>query len=110
MRTRHLYMVLAVVGTIVPCVELVRFILENGLNLGIMVEQLFATHAGGFFALDVLVSTLVLWAFLAVERRRRRIRHVWAAVVGSLLVGVSLGLPLALYLREVAVEARSGTS
>jgi hypothetical protein len=34
------------------------------------------------------------------EGRRARVKALWAPIVASLLVGVSLGLPLFLYLRE----------
>ncbi len=36
--------------------------------------------------------------------RRVGVRHVWAPIAATLLVGVSLGLPLFLYLRDVQIE------
>jgi hypothetical protein len=42
----------------------------------------------------------VLWAFVLFEGRRSAAAPLWAPIVASLLVGVSLGLPLFLYLRE----------
>jgi hypothetical protein len=48
----------------------------------------------------VVVSTLVLWTFVAVQGRRDGVRHLWAPILASLTVGVSFGLPLFLYLRE----------
>jgi hypothetical protein len=35
-------------------------------------------------------------------------RRLWAPVAASLAVGVSLGLPLFLYLREVALDRARG--
>ena len=55
---------------------------------------------GAFFGMDVLVSAVVLLTFVRLEGRRAGIRHIWAPVVATLLVGVSLGLPLFLSLRE----------
>jgi hypothetical protein len=52
--------------------------------------------------MDVIVSSLVLWALVAIEGRRARVPHLWAPIAASLAVGVSLGLPLFLYLRERA--------
>jgi len=34
------------------------------------------------------------------EGRRAGVRHLWAPIAANLVVGVSLGLPLFLYLRE----------
>jgi hypothetical protein len=58
----------------------------------------------GFFAIDVLVSAIVLIVFTQVEGRRLRMRYVWVPVMGTLLVGVSLGLPLFLYLRQIHID------
>jgi hypothetical protein len=68
------------------------------------VEQLFATRIGAFFGFDVLVSAVVLWAFVYFEGRRVSTPHRWVPVLATVLVGVSLGLPLFLYLRELQLE------
>ena len=54
--------------------------------------------------LDVIVSAIVLLRFAASESARLRIPNRWIVVVATLLVGVSLGLPLFLYLREQRLE------
>jgi hypothetical protein len=66
---------------------------------------MFANPVSGFFALDVIVSSLVLWVLVAVEGRRAGVKHLWAPIVANLAVGVSLGLPLFLYLRETALKS-----
>jgi hypothetical protein len=105
MRPKHLYLALAAVGTVLPYAEFLRFVAAEGLDLRVMVEQLFGSHASAFFTLDVIVTTVVLWVFVAVERRRHALPHAWAPVAASLVVGVSLGLPLLLYLRETQVNS-----
>lgn len=52
----------------------------------------------------MIVSSLVLWTFVLVEARRTGVRHPWAPIAANLAVGVSLGLPLFLYLREEQQE------
>ena len=44
------------------------------------------------------------FVFVAVDGRRSGVRHLWAPVVANLAVGVSLGLPMFLYMRERASE------
>ena len=100
MKPKTLYLCLCVAGTVVPYWQLLPFLRENGLNLPLMIAQLFATPVSAFFGADVIVSSLVLWVFAAVDGRRSGVPHLWAPVVASLAVGVSLGLPLFLYLRE----------
>jgi hypothetical protein len=53
------------------------------------------------------VSSLVLWALVAIEGRRAGVKHLWAPIAASLVVGVSLGLPLFLYLRESSLERKA---
>jgi hypothetical protein len=102
MTAKHCYLVLCVAGVVLPYSQFVPFLAEHGFDLPLFVEQLFATRIGAFFGLDVIVSAVVLWVFVAVDGRRERVPHRWAPVVASLVVGVSLGFPLFLYLRERA--------
>jgi hypothetical protein len=100
MKPKRLYLWFCVAGTVLPYSQFVPFLREHGLDLGLFFEQLFANRIGGFFGLDVLVSSMVLWAFVVIEGRRAGVRHLWGPIVASLAVGVSLGLPLFLYMRE----------
>ena len=100
MKPKSLYLGLCIAGTLVPYSQFVPFLHEQGLDLRVFVEQLFSTRIGAFFALDVMVSSVVLWALVVVEGRRGGVAHRWAPIAASLAVGVSLGLPLFLYLRE----------
>ena len=102
MKVRHWYLVLSALGTILPYSQFLPFLRDHGLNPGLFVDQLFANHVSGFFGFDVIVSSLVLWTFVLVEGRRSGVKHLWAPIVANLTVGVSLGLPLFLYLRETA--------
>jgi hypothetical protein len=97
---KNIYLALAVIGTVLPYSQFIPFLRESGLDVRLFVEQLFATRIGGFFGMDVIVSSVVLWVFVRAEGRRLGMRHLWAPLVAILTVGVSLGLPLFLYLRE----------
>lgn len=105
MKPKHAYLALAILGTLLPSSQLLPFVREHGLDVRLLFEQLFSNRAGAFFGLDVVVSTLVLWVLILVEGARGRVPHRWVPVLGSLTVGVSLGLPLFLYMREARVEA-----
>jgi len=49
---------------------------------------------------------VALLAFTRVESARLGIRRSWLVLVAVLTVGVSLGLPLFLYLRELELERK----
>jgi uncharacterized protein DUF2834 len=99
-KPRAIYGGLCVLGTVLPYWQLLPFLREHGLDLRLMIAQLFAAPVSAFFGADVMVSSVVLWVFVAIDGRRAGVKHLWAPVVANLSVGVSLGLPLFLYLRE----------
>jgi hypothetical protein len=100
MSPRVLYAGLCVLGTVLPYSQFIPFLNEHGLDVRLLLQQLFANPVSSFFATDVIVSALVLLVFVTIEGRRLGMRHRWLSVVALLTVGVSLALPLFLYQRE----------
>jgi len=107
MRPKSLYAGLCVIGLVLPYSQFLPFVREHGLDLRLLIQDLLATRASAFFALDVLVSSLVLVVFLRVDSRRLGLKGRWAPILALLTVGVSLGLPLYLYMREMHLEQKS---
>jgi hypothetical protein len=107
MRLRHLYLVLCVIGTALPYWKLLPWLIDHGLNLSLLCQELFASRIGAFFGLDVIVSALVLFVFLMAEGRSLGLPRFWLSILATLLVGVSLGLPLFLYFRQRQLDASS---
>jgi hypothetical protein len=105
-----LYLILCIAGTILPYSQLIPFVREHGLDLSLLLQQLFANRISSFFGLDVIVSSLVLWIFVYAEGTRLRMRHLWIYIVSNLVVGVSLGLPLFLLLRQSTLDHAEATS
>ena len=69
MKAKHLYLALCLVGTVLPVAAFLPFVRAHGLDVGEFLAQLFATPVSGFFGWDVIVSSVVLWAFVYVEGR-----------------------------------------
>jgi predicted membrane-bound spermidine synthase len=107
MRLRHLYLGFCVIGTVLPCWKLLPWLMDHGLNLSLLCQELFATRIGAFFGLDVIVSALVLFLFIATEGRRITLSLLWLPAIATMLVGVSLGLPLFLFLRQRKLDANA---
>ena len=107
MKRRHRYLALAILGILLPYWQFVPWLFEHGLDLSLFFRELFANRIGAFFAMDVLVSATVLIIFVQVEGRRLGIRGLWVPMVGTLLVGVSFGLPLFLCLRQIQLNRSS---
>jgi len=102
MKPKTLYLVLCVAGVLIPYSQFLPWALQHGLNLGLFVHELFANRVAAFFGMDVIVSAVALLVFSRIEGARLGIRGRWLVLLAVLTVGVSLGLPLFLYLRERA--------
>ena len=109
MKLRYLYLAFAVLGLVVPYSQLVPWIMEHhALNMPLFVRDLFANRISAFFALDVIVSAVVLISFIQTEGKRLRMRLLWLPTIGTLLIGVSLGFPLFLYQRQLKLDRVAG--
>ncbi|MGF1935803.1 MAG: DUF2834 domain-containing protein [Nostoc sp. ChiQUE02] len=104
-----IYLLLCALGFVLPYSQFVPFVLEHGLDIKLFFEQLFANKISGFFGMDVIVSSLVLWTFIFWEGTRLKMQNLWVYIVCNLLVGVSLGLPLFLFMRQRQLEQQAET-
>jgi Terpene cyclase DEP1 len=104
MSRKNVYSLLCILGFVFPYSKFVPWVMMHGLDWRLFLAELSVNRISGFFAADVLVSAVVLVIFMRLESRRLGVRFAWVAVMGLCLVGVSLGLPLYLYLRELALN------
>ena len=104
MSLKTVYLILCAFGVALPYWQLAPWLAEHGLDLPLFFAQLFENRVGAFFGMDVFVSAAALLVFARVEGGRAKFRGLWPAALAVTLVGVSLGLPLFLYLRERALE------
>lgn len=94
------YLVMMVVGTVVPWLFFGSFFAANGFDLVAFVSGLFANGAAGGFSTDILISFFVFWVWSFFDARKNDIPNWWLVLPAGCFVGLSLALPLYLYLRE----------
>jgi hypothetical protein len=104
MKPKTAYLALCFVGALLPYWQFVPWVMHHGLNLPVFVHELFANRIGAFFGMDVLVSAVVLIVFMRIETARLNIRRRWLPLLALVTVGVSLALPMFLYMRELRME------
>src|SRR5215468_3826585 len=110
MKKKNIYLALCLLGIVLPYWQFVPWVMQNGLNMPLFFQQLFANRIGAFFAMDVVASAITLMVFARLENHKLGAATRWLTLLAVLTVGVSLGLPLFLYLRELKLEeARSAT-
>jgi Terpene cyclase DEP1 len=107
MKPKTLYLAFCLAGVLLPYAEFVPWVFQHGLNLVLFVHELFANRIGAFFGMEVIVSAVALLGFTGIESKRLGIRNWWLVVVAVLSVGVALGVPLFLYLRESELEQKA---
>ena len=98
MQKKTLYLVLTFIGAVVPMIAFVPWLVEHGLNPRLLLAELFANRISTFFALDLLMTAVVVVVFARAEGARGT--HRWVILVVLCCVGVSAALPLLLFLRE----------
>jgi len=102
------YLLAAILGAILPLSQFIPFLTTHGLDLKLFFAFLFSNSVSGFFGMDVIVSSVVLWIFVFSEGRRLGMRRLFLYVLCNLAVGVSLALPLFLLFRERVIESQRG--
>ena len=100
MNRKTIYLMLAVLGFLLPYSQFVPWLMTHGLDWRLFLQELHANRISAFFVMDVLMSAVTLFVLIGVEQRRLGGGGWWIPKVCVLLVGVSLGLPVFLYMRE----------
>ncbi len=97
-------LLLAILGTIVPCTFFGNFMLEHGFDLSEFVRQLFANSPAGGFTSDLLITSAAFWIWSFREARLRKMSNWWAYVALNLCIGLSCAFPLFLFFRQLGCE------
>lgn len=99
MRIRHFYLIMAIIGTAIPGALFARFFATHGFDIPLFLRSLFANDAAGGFSADVLISIPIFWVWSWFDARWHGITRWWLVLPTSCFVGLSLSLPLYLYMR-----------
>jgi Terpene cyclase DEP1 len=100
MKLKTVYLILCFLGVALTYWQFVPWVVQNGLDMSLFFHQLFANRIGAFFGMDVFVSAVALVVFMREESSRVHVGGRWLPILALLLVGVSLALPMFLYMRE----------
>lgn len=101
---KNVYLVLAILGTVVPWWFFGGFFALNGFDVIGFLAALYVNGAAAGFSTDVLLSILVFWIWSFRDAKQLAIKQWWWVLPTGCTVGLSLALPLYLYWRESARE------
>ena len=57
---KTVYLVLCILGAVIPIAVFIPFALENGFDMGLFVREMFATRVASFLSADLILSSLAL--------------------------------------------------
>jgi hypothetical protein len=97
---KTLYLVVAIVGAVLPYAFFVQHFSSEGVGITAFVAALFASPAAGGFTTDLLFTSLVFWIFMFHQRSRKKGPRPILFIVLNSLIGLSCAFPAYLYARE----------
>jgi hypothetical protein len=101
MNFKTLYLLLAVIGAIVPVILFIGWIQLHGFDFYRFLEDAFVNDVSSALTADLLISSLVFWV-AAFELWRRDSGPVpWPFILVNLCIGLSFALPLYLFVRHL---------
>ncbi len=110
MKTKHLYLVTAILGTVIPYYYFGQFFMDHGLDIDRFLTQMTINNIASFFTWDVMISSLAVVSFVCIEGKRKGMSYLWVYIFFNLTVGVSLALPAFLYARQLKIEKEASRS
>ena len=108
MEKKHVYVVLCFLAVALTYSRLIPYLLEGNVSFADFFKPLNADYITQFYMADLIVTAVVCIAFMLYEAKRIKMPKVWIPIASTFLVGISLGLPLFLYMREDHLEKRGG--
>ena len=91
MNLKTAYLGMAIVGAVVPYIFFIGMFADQGIDLVVFVQGLFANGAAGGFTADLLISSFVFWLFMF--SRRGEGPKPWVFIFLNLTIGLSCALP-----------------
>lgn len=101
---KKIYLMLAIIGALIPYVFFIQFFQVEGINLTLFVGSLFANDAAGGFSADLLLSSVVFWFYMIHQLKELGAPKPYFFILLNLTIGLSCALPAYLYAREASNE------
>lgn len=100
MNITKIYLILAIIGAIVPYVFFISWLHQYSLDLSLLFQNLTANKISLFAWADVMITAIVLTTSLVLTANNILNNQRTVIILATLFIGPSCGLPLYLYFRE----------
>lgn len=100
MNLKTIYLLLAIVGALLPFMFFTQHFESNGIAMPEFVAAAFANPVAGGFTSDLLISSVVFWVLMFSRRRAGQGPGPFLFIAVNILIGLSCALPAYLYVCE----------
>lgn len=105
---KKVYGCLMVIGTVIPYYLMYQFYVEYGLDIMKFMTMIVTNSSALFILSDLLISVTVFTVFMFNEVKRLKMKNeAWIACMSIFIVGLSLAIPLFLFLRQDYIDRMS---
>ena len=106
---KSLYLLLVIIGSVAPWSFILKFFIQNGFSIELLIQKEFDNDAAAAFGTDLLISALVFLCFSFFELKRLGLSssRLLIYVAATFGVGLSCSLPLFLYFREGVLSGKN---
>ncbi len=97
MNIKTIYLVLAIVGAVIPYIFFIQHFGAAGFGLMDFISALFVNSAASGFTSDLVISSLVFWIAMYQRRSQGKGPNPAFFILLNLAIGLSCALPAYLY-------------
>jgi hypothetical protein len=105
MNREKIYLVMTIIGTLVPGLVGGPYFLEHGFNPAHLMPAIFSSPVSAMVGINGIIGCITLAIFMYTEGREQGIK-TWPPILAIKFIGISSGLPLYLYLREKSYASK----
>lgn len=95
---KRIYLILTGVGMVLPYSQFLLFLLENGLNYSLNIDEITVYRLSSFAWFDVIVTSIVM--ILVILEQKDKLSRWGLPVIVTILVGPSCGLSFYCFLEN----------
>ena len=100
MTIKTVYLILAILGAVIPYVFFIQHFEANGFALADFISALFMNAPASGFTAGLLISSLVFWIAIFHRRKRGKGPNPALFIVLNVTIGLACALPAYLYANE----------
>lgn len=101
MKLSNVYLLLALLGGVVPFIFFLQFFAESGIDLTAFIVGVTANGAAAGFSADLIIASVTFWIAIWELHRSDNGPAPWAFIILNIFIGLSFALPLYIFLRHI---------